>query len=261
MKGTLFYFSGTGNTKWVADRIKCEFEKSGHYIDILNIENFDGDLKRIFNYDYLIIGTPIYAEMQPKIVDDFVKKIPKTDNETKVIVYSTQGGHTSCGSESISRALSKKGYKVLIQENIKMINNYYFAVGKKPIKEDIESILDEAEQKIEKLVNSFIQGKRSINNISSLRLLLGKAASKGFKKILPKLSKNIIASKECTKCGLCVRNCPKGNITVENDRAVFHSNCMLCLRCIYICPNNLVNYKNKKIYNVVKPVINNLDIK
>lgn len=261
MRGTLFYFSGTGNTKWVADRIKYEFEKLGHCIDILNIENFDGDLKKIFNYDYLIIGTPIYAEMHPKIVDDFVKRIPKTDNEIKVMVYSTQGGSTSCGAESISRVLSKKGYKVFIQENIKMINNYYFAVGKKPIKEDIEFILNEAEKKIKELVNNFIQEKKSINYISSSRVFLGKIASKGFKKFLPKLSKNIMASKECTKCGLCVRNCPRGNITIENDRAVFHSNCMLCLRCIYICPNNVVNYKNKKIYNIVKPVINNLDIK
>ncbi len=51
---------------------------------------------------------------------------------------------------------------------------------------------------------------------------------------------------------MCVRNCPKGNIIFENGGVVFHSNCILCLRCIYICPSNAIVYKEKRIDQIEK---------
>ncbi|MBY6828977.1 4Fe-4S binding protein, partial [Clostridium botulinum] len=63
------------------------------------------------------------------------------------------------------------------------------------------------------------------------------------------------------KCGMCVRNCPKGNIVFENGGVVFHSNCILCLRCIYICPSNAIVYKEKRIDQIEKNIIKLLDIK
>lgn len=89
MNGILFYFSGTGNTKWVADRIGDKLCKLDNTIHKVNIENLDDDvLIKIHNYDFIIIGTPIYAEMGPKLIQDFVNNIPKV--KEKLNVYYIQ---------------------------------------------------------------------------------------------------------------------------------------------------------------------------
>ncbi|GAB6095365.1 hypothetical protein JCM14469_16170 [Desulfatiferula olefinivorans] len=41
----------------------------------------------------------------------------------------------------------------------------------------------------------------------------------------------------CTGCGLCMKLCPMGNITAdENDRPVWGRDCLLCLYCEMKCP-------------------------
>lgn len=75
MKGLLYYFSGTGNTKWVADTLKKHFRNNKIDLELLNIEKVD-EVKRN-QFDFLIIGSPVYAEIEPKIVDDFLNKLPK----------------------------------------------------------------------------------------------------------------------------------------------------------------------------------------
>ena len=60
MKGILFYFSGTGNTKWVADRIKERFEFYGSKLEMSNIEL--NEENNIEDYEFLIFGMPIHAE-------------------------------------------------------------------------------------------------------------------------------------------------------------------------------------------------------
>ena len=262
MKGLLFYFSGTGNTKWIADKIQNKLNELGNIIHKINIENIDEDiLNKINNYDFIIIGTPIYAEMGPKLIQDFVKNIPKAKEKIKCILYSTQGGNTGCETENMNKILSNKGYDVVIKVNIKMINNYYFSVGKKPSKFQIENILTDAEKKVDLIVNKFLKGERYLENISKTRLCFGKVAAKGFNKLLPKLSNNFKVTEHCIKCGMCVRNCPKGNIVFENGGVVFHSNCILCLRCIYMCPSNAIFYKEKRIDQIEKNIIKLLDIK
>lgn len=261
MNGALCYFSGTGNTKWIANKISDYFKENDYNIDFFNIEyKEDFDLENINKYDFLIIGTPVYAGMEPRIVSNFLKKLPKGNNK-KCIIYSTQGSNKASAAENISRIINKKGYDVFIQSSIKMTNNYYFAMGKKPTNEYITSTLKEAEVKCKNIVDGFIKGDKLIENTNSFKLGVSKVLSKGFIKILPKLSKNMISKNDCDKCGLCVRNCPRGNITMENGRAVFHSKCMLCLRCIYLCPKNAITYKNKKIYKIQKNIIKALDIK
>ncbi|EJO5348949.1 EFR1 family ferrodoxin [Clostridium botulinum] len=262
MKGLLFYFSGTGNTKWVADRIESKLCKIDNIIHKVSIENVDEDiLNKIHKYDFIIIGTPIYAQMGPKLIQDFINNIPKVKERIKCIIYSTQASSTACETERIHKILYNKGYEVVVKVNIKMTNNYYFSFGKKQDKSEIKSILRNAEEKVDLVIDKFLNGERCLENISKTKLFLGRAASKGFNKFIPKVSNHLKSTHNCTKCGMCVRNCPKGNIVFENGGVVFHSNCISCLRCVYICPSNAIFYKDKRIDQIQKNIIKLLDIK
>ena len=40
----------------------------------------------------------------------------------------------------------------------------------------------------------------------------------------------------CTGCGLCAGNCPAANLRVEKGKAVPAGRCILCYRCVNLCP-------------------------
>ena len=55
----------------------------------------------------------------------------------------------------------------------------------------------------------------------------------------------------CIGCGLCTKICPRGNISLENGKPVFHGNCELCTGCLHACPQNAISWqcsKKKKQY-------------
>lgn len=258
MKGVLYYFSGTGNTKWVADKFKDSFKLYDIDLHLINIESIEQ--VNIKSYAFVIIGSPVYAEVPPKIVEDFLNKLPKLENRIKTIIYSTQGAKSAAAASIISRKLEQKGYNVVIQSNIRMPNNYYFYIGKQRTEIEQREMMQSAKIKVKELTKCFMDNKQVREHNSSLRIFLSKISSNTFKNMMPRLSKNITSTKECTKCGLCLRNCPRGNITFEDGHAIFHSKCILCLRCIYICPINAIRYKGKKIDQIQKYRIESLDL-
>lgn len=47
--------------------------------------------------------------------------------------------------------------------------------------------------------------------------------------------------RKCVHCGLCVRDCPFGNIKTVNGKFVFGKNCALCMRCVMHCPKEAIS--------------------
>jgi ferredoxin len=259
MKGILYYFSATGNTKFVADKFKEEFNRYGKELELFNIQ--DGESINLKNCRYLIIGTPIHAELPPRMITDFINKLPEGESGIKCMVYSTQGANGTAAIEYIKRLLAKKGYNVLIQTSFRMANNYYFGAGIERSEEEIRRYCRKAEEKVKYITGKFFKNENVKESASSIKVFFSKIASDGFYKFLPKLSANLTSTEDCGKCGLCLRNCPKGNITFENGHAIFHSQCIMCTRCIHVCPINAIRYKGKKINQNQKSLIKYLELK
>jgi ferredoxin len=261
MKAKLYYFSGTGNTKFVADKFREQFRKYGKELELelINIEYAEEvDLK---DCKYLIIGTPIHAEMPPRVIIDFMGKLPHGNSEIKCVVYTTQGANGRASVEYLKRMLVKKGYNVLIQTCFRMANNYYFGTGIERTEEEIACYCKKAEEKIKNITEKLFKNENVRESASGIKIFMSKIASNGFYKFLPKLSSNLASTADCIKCGLCLRNCPKGNITFEEGRAIFHGKCIMCTRCIHLCPINAIRYKGKKINQNQKNLIKYLELK
>ena len=259
MKGVLYYFSGTGNTKWAADKLQEVFERYGLQLDLKSIEEDKrADIK---GYSFLVIGTPVYAEIEPRLVEDFVSTVPASETQTRCIVYSTQGASKCSAVKRISSELAKKGYDIAGEAMIEMPNNFHFYFGKEPSDNKMGRVMIGAERKLRMLARDFSSGREHKTKTFALRLSIGAFAGKAFRKSIPKLSQNLTASSDCIKCRLCLMNCPKGNITFEGGRAIIHSNCILCLRCIHLCPENAIRYKGKRIHQTQKDMIKHLELK
>lgn len=46
------------------------------------------------------------------------------------------------------------------------------------------------------------------------------------------------AGANCTKCGLCAKECPVGAISQENPQLLDEEKCISCMHCIAVCPEN-----------------------
>lgn len=52
--------------------------------------------------------------------------------------------------------------------------------------------------------------------------------------------------KGCVSCGTCIKVCPSGAITIENDKFIIDmKKCILCGNCQYYCPKNAVILSSK----------------
>ena len=73
-KIAVIYFSGTGNTKFIAKNIKNKLQEYGYESDLINIEK---DKINPNDYKSLIIGAPVYVDRYPEILLKYMEKYLK----------------------------------------------------------------------------------------------------------------------------------------------------------------------------------------
>ncbi|WP_461204850.1 EFR1 family ferrodoxin [Clostridium sp. DL1XJH146] len=246
MKGIIVYFSGTGNTKFVAMQIKKYFEDEGVSVDICSIED---DFKIKDNlYDFIVFGSPKHYEYTPYFFENWLENnVPVFKKETPVILYLTGTAPTKTSFNSEEAILKNKNCRVVISKTIRMPNNYLinFFSGTSP--DNFSAYTFEASTSSKKIVTCFLKGEVSKEKVRPLMAHLCKDVSKYFGKRTGKAGKHFSADDTCIQCGLCIKSCPTKNITLENNRITFSDKCIMCTRCINICPSNAIIYKEKKV--------------
>lgn len=244
MKINIVYFSGTGNSKYVARYLDMKLKESGHTCKIASIEKdniIDEDI------ELLIIGGPIYASNVPeKLLKWINKNVPKKN--AKAIVYSTSAGTANAhGVEALANKLDKKGYKVIGKEIYKMPSNFYFGKYSKSTDEEIKVMLNNVRKQSDNLVSDINSNNLKLDDKNNENVILRNSLAKVFSGMAKFIGKNFSTGEECIKCGICIKECPKNNISFTSEGNIkFGNKCMACARCIHICPNNAINYKGVK---------------
>ena len=65
-------------------------------------------------------------------------------------------------------------------------------------------------------------------------------------KILPK-PKIIADEKKCVKCGICVKKCPVGALSLKPYAVCNHKICIKCLCCVEVCPHDAIHLEEPGI--------------
>jgi len=249
MKISIVYFSGTGNTKAIAQAYEKTLVNAGHLVTIDSIES----LKKIEAHDLLIIGGPIYAGNMPDELINWVRKnIPSVSGDKKAIVYSTSAGLLNAhGTKSIGKKLAKKGYQVVSAPTFEMPRNFYIDKYSPTPEETQKQQFENAAQLIVDSLSKInlhdpIDTKGSVIMIDILADV--------FRIMAKSMGKNFHIDDTCIGCGKCEANCPKHNINFSDK--TYDKKCILCTRCIHNCPVNAISYKGKKIepYKVHYPI-------
>lgn len=244
MKAYIVYFSGTGNTKYVAETFKKNFEYKDIKAELINIEK-EESIK--YDGDYYVFACPTHIEVCPSIFVQWIKKIKKVVQK-KCIVVSTQAAKSSSVPRQISRILARKGFRIIVRDCIVMPNNFYVVSFKENTKDEIENLKNTAKDNIESITTEFLQENVSKKGANEFRLALGKITYKALEKIYLKRwakKKLTVDYNKCISCGKCEEVCPTGNIKMNEGKISFEDKCLCCQRCIHSCPSNAFMYKQK----------------
>lgn len=242
-KLAIIYFSGTGNTKYIAEKMKAAIMETNVEVDLINIEK---DRIQSDIYDYIIIGGPVYVERYPEILLRYLEK-NLYNYSGMCMMYSTQAtdGKTPVFKHAMK---SIKNINVTYYDYLTMPNNFYNFMFKRCSAKKEAELIKLAAKKAEKMALEFCEGKTNKYNISNIRVIMAEVAYRitypFFRKFLMRNLK--IDKNKCVKCMLCEKFCPAQSIKIEPNLKI-NNDCTFCQRCINSCPKNAFLYKNKPV--------------
>jgi len=231
----ILYFSGTGNTAYVANQIKKQLESRGYRVEIDSIDHLDP--AQYLKSECLYFGFPVYACAMPSLVEDFITRLP--DNQgSKLRLFNT---HAYIPGKALSRAATlfkDKGFNIDSGYQRKMPGSDGLAFLKKEGRSarKLTSNFNNDFSDLNAWVSGEVPGlkfKMGLDLAGKLMGALMKWAERGLKK-------KFYADERCITCGKCARNCPVENIRIEEKKIEFSDKCMLCMRCIHLCPKEAI---------------------
>ncbi len=241
----LFYFSGTGNTWWVAGRLAEALDAQGFHAEPLSIEQVSPSraAEALDRARVVGVGYPVYGSDAPLILQDFLRHLPATNQPKPVLVFVTQGVWSGDGAYCMRSLIEDKGYRVRWAVHFLMPGNLSLDLGPllnlffRSMKAKPEDALGRVNRLATRVAQDepWIMGRHLLLSGGWMqRIPYRKTMSywqSGHLKVDPE---------RCTLCGRCIRLCPVGNITLLEDLPRFGDACNLCLRCFNFCPQMAV---------------------
>ena len=238
----VLYYSGTGNSKYIAKCIASALET-----DCLNLNERikTGDTSSVQTEENVILVTPTYAWRMPHIVSGWLGK-------TELVGAKRIWFVMDCGSEignaaKYNRQLAaQKQLQYMGTAQIIMPENY-IAMFNAPQKEQAKSIVEQAEPALQKVLTQIKAGQEFPPPRENLydRFMSG-PVNPVFYRFFVKADA-FRATDACIGCGKCVELCPLNNIHLENGKPLWGKNCTHCMACICYCPKEAIEYGKKSV--------------
>lgn len=230
----IFYFSSTGNSLYVAKRLKEKLQDS-ELVSITKAYN-EGNFQ--YDCEKAIIIWPLHCFGLPVIVEKFVSKLKLNKDAYIFGVQVTGGGQTNNTFVKINELLNSKDLKLSNSIEIKYISNYIRA-GRNVTEKRVENALDNNEWKIDRLIERIKD--KEVEEISKAKNLLHTALYNGWRYKYKNKDKKFNVNDSCIGCSICEKICPVKNIEITNSRPIWKGNCVDCMGCVNICPKKAIN--------------------
>lgn len=236
----IFYFSGTGNSKWVAQQLALSLNDQISFIpSVLDVSDytFADDEKVGFVF-------PIYSWGVPPIVLRFIDQLNSILGQNRYLYFICScGDETGRAPQQFAKAIGKKGWCCNAGFSIIMPNNYVLLPGFDVDSDEVmQKKLTDAPERLQSIVELLKQSYCGMDcSEGGYAYLKSKLVYPLFVK-WGVSTKKFYSADECNGCGRCVKMCPTKNIKLINNRPVWDKNCTSCLACFHSCPQNVIGY-------------------
>jgi len=246
----MFYFSGTGNSKQVANWIsEFALARSIDY-KLFDISKTDiSQLEPLDSNALILIISPVHGFNYPKITLDFIRRFPSGKN--KVVLMNTRAGMkigsfitpglTGIAFILSSLLLKRKGYKIVGQIPFDMPSNWisiHPALNERTVKFIHQKNYDRVKKHSDKIFagkKDFLALRDLIQDILIAPISLGYYLVGRYA-----FAKTFYASYKCDNCDICIKQCPVKAIEKINNRPYWTFDCESCMKCMNSCPKRAI---------------------
>ena len=240
----IFYFSGTGNTRWIASQLA---ELTGEKLLFIPDE-LQGEMRyHLDDNERIGFCFPIHGWQPPHIVRDFIRGMA-IDNAQGHYCYCV----CSCGDSIglamnlLQKYLAKKNLHADAVVSIQMPESYVALPGMyTDTPENEKRKIDNAALKIKEIAPRIISRETGVTDIikGHIPWILTHIVGAFFNgKMITDKPFRVDADK-CVHCGVCAGSCPTKNIVMSDGLPVWqHQSCTACLACYHHCPVHAINY-------------------
>lgn len=234
--GIILYFSGTGNTKFVALRFS-QLTKAPAY----SIEEKVDFATLITESSRITLVYPIHHSTAPVLFKRFIMQHSQLFIKKEIIILCTQQFFSGDGAFNITKYLPKD-IKVLYADHIAMPAN----IGNIPVysvltKGNFTKRCRIATTRLKKAIRKIDQGVRYTRGFSGFAHWLGRSQNKHESEYLHGEKESIQVASSCILCKKCIHSCPTQNLEVGSQEKIEgKGQCTFCWRCVNICPKKAI---------------------
>ncbi len=281
----IFYFSGTGNTKWAASKLAAATRE-----DLISIapymrsDDSSHNLAEPFilkENERLGFVFPVHGWRVPKLVREFISKMKiqresiqretsdatienkaKADDSLKNRPFAycvcTAGDSIGLTIENLNEVISQNpslqalgitevssSYSLIMPESY--IGLPFMDVD--PKEREIRK-KENAAQELAVVCEEVFDRKEGVNRLvkGPIPWFFTKVVGGFFENVLITDKRFHVEKDRCVKCGICANVCPVGDIKGghgEHPVWLHHKDCLTCFTCYHHCPHHAIEFGNQ----------------
>ena len=280
----IFYFSGTGNTKWAASKLA-----SATHEDLISIAPYmrADDSSHTLAEPFILkknerLGFvfPVHGWRVPKLVREFIGRMKVQREEPDAAGSQTlsdiSGNSASAGSLPFAYCVCTAGDSIgLTIENLNEVisqNPSLQALGITEVKSSYSLIMPESyvglpfmdvdpkekeiwkksksAQKLAVICEEIFDRKEGVSRLvkGPIPWFFTKVVGGFFENVLITDKRFHVEKDKCVKCGICANVCPVGDIKGghgEYPEWLHHKDCLTCFTCYHHCPHHAIEFGNQ----------------
>ena len=277
----IFYFSGTGNTKWAASKLA-----SATHEDLISIAPYmrADDSSHTLAEPFILkenerLGFvfPVHGWRVPKLVREFIGKMKVQRAEPASAGSQTlsdiSGNSASAGSRPFAYCVCTAGDSIgLTIENLNQTisqNPSLQALGITKVSSSYSLIMPESyvglpfmdvdpkekeiwkksksAQKLAVICEEIFDRKEGVSRLvkGPIPWFFTKVVGGFFENVLITDKRFHVEKDKCVKCGICAKVCPVGDIKGghgEYPEWLHHKDCLTCFTCYHHCPHHAIEF-------------------
>lgn len=234
----IIYFSGTGNSKYVADMLSEQLNDQSVDAGKMIKNGIKGEFESKKPW---IFVAPTYSWQLPHVFEKFIKESIFKGTK-KAYFIMTCGGDIGNSQSQIINICKETNLEYKGVAEVIMPDNY-IAMYPVSTEEESENIIKKSIPVIQNCVNVIKEeGSLKHKKIVMSDKIKSSVVNPLFYKFMAKAKKFKVTTEKCISCGKCSNKCPLNNIKLIDGVPKWGNHCTHCMACISYCPTEAIEY-------------------